>query len=465
MVAGAAFASLLVYEVLNWSGDASLTALLATSFGLIVVLTLWALPDLPLHHPLMLVMANVFVGVCIRGLFIRFRADEMDIQQTFILDASMGDFATTLVLLLLLLPLFMLGYILVGKVSPRLPVIGEWEWSDRRYHVLEVVFVILAIAGIVSFIQKMGIAGVLTSLNEISAKRRFMVDGEAAALGYQRLAAKSALVLYFVTVIRVLRARGLGHPTPITDWVRLPVYFLLAAALPFITSSRSLVLFAIVNTVLLISLHGRFRLQTLVVYGAAGLLVFNVMSLLRNTQLLSGEDDRFAIIEVLNPLLENRNLFDLSKTTHILNAVPERVPYMWGSTLLTVFYAPVPRTIWPEKPEINVGRMVATEVYGIGYHLRTGVPPGLIGEFHLNFGYPGTALAALLYGMIVRLLWNLLRGAHARGRPNYTLVYILFLLPVSITMLGSSLQQSIIDLLQVSALAGLAAWILREPTR
>lgn len=465
LLAGIVFIVLLGYEAFVWRGDASLVAVLSYAFGLVVVLGAWSYADIPLHHPLAIVFGNILVGVSIRGLLIRYRSADPEIQEIFIRDASMADFAGTLVLLLMLVPVFLLGYNLVGSREWSVPVISSWTWSERRYHVLEILYLVLSVAGVVSFVQKMGLIGVIQTIYDLSSKRHFTSDGQALALGYQRMAALSSVVLYYVTVIRVLSRRAQGERIAKRDRFRMVVYFMLASTLPFITSNRSIIMFTLVNTVLLISLFGRFNLRSFLSYGLIGLLIFNTMSLLRNERLLAGDDEEFSLSESLKPLLENRNLFDLSKTTHILNAVPQSVPFQHGSTFTTVLYAPIPRSIWPEKPEINVGRLIATDVYGVGYHLRTGIPPGLIGEFYLNFGYPGVVFAALFYGAVVRLLWNLIQAGPSRASPNQTLVYIVCVLPVSITLLGSSLQQTLVTLLQFAGLIALAAFILREAPR
>lgn len=87
----------------------------------------------------------------------------------------------------------------------------------------------------------------------------------------------------------------------------------------------------------------------------------------------------------------------------ILALVPDRVPHLYGSTYLAVVSAPVPRSLWPNKPGLVGGRVGRTFFGRPG-----GVPAGPVGEAYWNFNVPGVVLVFLLFGFFHRWLASLL---------------------------------------------------------
>lgn len=82
----------------------------------------------------------------------------------------------------------------------------------------------------------------------------------------------------------------------------------------------------------------------------------------------------------------------------ILAKVPEEVDFLWGESYLSIPVAPIPRAIWPSKPEAG-GKLNAAYIFG---NPLSGIPPGNIGEAYWNFHVPGVIIVMLLFGVVLK---------------------------------------------------------------
>lgn len=93
----------------------------------------------------------------------------------------------------------------------------------------------------------------------------------------------------------------------------------------------------------------------------------------------------------------------------IVRDTPRLTPYQHGSTLILFFVSFVPRVIWPEKPNVSIGQFI-TDVYGSGSHIESSTAPSQIGDYYLNFGYPGVIIGMFGLGVMLRLAGDLFLG-------------------------------------------------------
>ncbi len=88
----------------------------------------------------------------------------------------------------------------------------------------------------------------------------------------------------------------------------------------------------------------------------------------------------------------------LQELAYIIDNVPERCDYQLGYSYYVQIVNPIPRFLWPGKPAIDSGLLMAQlkgEVNQTGEAYLTS-SPGLLGEMYLNFGGWGIAGAQLL---------------------------------------------------------------------
>lgn len=107
---------------------------------------------------------------------------------------------------------------------------------------------------------------------------------------------------------------------------------------------------------------------------------------------------------------------NLINVAMITDAFPERYQFLGLEIPMTAFIRPIPRAVWPGKPE---GLSVSIEeVVGAGSNMT--ISSTFVGEFYMAGGFPAIAIAALLLGAVAGW-WNQI-GARATS----TLQMILF---------------------------------------
>jgi hypothetical protein len=89
----------------------------------------------------------------------------------------------------------------------------------------------------------------------------------------------------------------------------------------------------------------------------------------------------------------------------------------WGATV--PWWLPIPRTLWPEKPEVGGGGDVVANATGLVLSKRASFGAGQVLEFYFNFGWPGILLGFFALGYILlrldRRLAAAFRGGDLRG--------------------------------------------------
>jgi hypothetical protein len=89
----------------------------------------------------------------------------------------------------------------------------------------------------------------------------------------------------------------------------------------------------------------------------------------------------------------------------VLHDTPRIVPYWNGASYYPLLFKPVPRALFPNKPEEVTGQtfghrysLLNQSNFETSYNL-----PQLI-EGYINFGFPGVVIAMLLFGVLYRLV-------------------------------------------------------------
>jgi hypothetical protein len=150
----------------------------------------------------------------------------------------------------------------------------------------------------------------------------------------------------------------------------------------------------------------------------------------------------------------------------ILRDVPQAVPYKYGETLaLLPIGLFVPRILWPDKPNITIGRE-----FGVTFQLvnpldeTTQISPTITGELFWNYDLPGVIIGMFLIGGAMRYFYELF-GAGIAMEPLRKACY-LALLPFAIHfegnvagMLGAMIK-SVLILALVFFVARRVGWIV-----
>lgn len=109
-------------------------------------------------------------------------------------------------------------------------------------------------------------------------------------------------------------------------------------------------------------------------------------------------------------------LTELSAVMNALVVVPSRVDYMYGTTYLEIFYAPIPRLLWPDKPET---RQRYSQRYAVIFGLqteagseRTAFNLNPLVEGYWNLGWFGIVVSCAAMGLLVGAQQRLFSGSH-----------------------------------------------------
>ena len=269
----------------------------------------------------------------------------------------------------------------------------------RTYHPLNIFIVMtlaLVVAGAATFAFVKFTGGFKSS--RISDKRTTIrvvdvkEDKELEQYGYLRQFGKLSTVAFLILYAYFL------HREERTSFIELGILglaFLLACALPFYSSSRAQLCWVVLSGLGVTYYLGynRFK-QQLIIAGVIGLSIFFLMSFLRHKDVHEAATNA-SVIKAVESLILNRNGPGLSKTSHIINNIPDRLPYQYGSTFAVWLIAPIPRAIFPGKPLIHSGPIIGSTIYKTSV---SGVPPGFIAELYWNFHIPGVIFGMLALG-------------------------------------------------------------------
>lgn len=422
-----------------------------STLTLILLLTLFSLPHTQdWFNPLVLVIFNVGVGTFLRSLFMTYSSNNK-ISQIFTLGKDSFEFVQPSFYVTIGFVVFCTSFYIAFKYQ--MNTVASWligrniaqDWNARRVEVYIVFFLIISIVGISLFISTMGINMVVQEILSSSEKRYLQVEGadyKFAALGYYRWMIGMSEVSLYLAIITFLNRKN--SSARFLFWFIISV--MVSFFFPFFSSSRSSIGNIAFTVIIILSIYRKLNMPLIATVGLLGLLLFNYMSDLRMSRwsdLSKGQNDG-----LFGSIIYNRNLFDISKTAHIINGVPNDVDYKYGSSFITVLVSPVPRTMWPDKPVIFPGKEIAREIYKVGENNNVGIPPGLVAELYMNFGLLGIILGMAIYGSLLGGLYSSMKHG-LMVFDGQILLYSILVVSLTTDFIGGSVSQGLISSLQL----------------
>ncbi|MCK4809731.1 MAG: hypothetical protein KAS99_02195 [Candidatus Omnitrophica bacterium] len=114
-------------------------------------------------------------------------------------------------------------------------------------------------------------------------------------------------------------------------------------------------------------------------------------------------DEEFFLFKAVDDTMFR--LYDARSASAVMMDVPNVIPYHYGVTFLQIFYAPIPRYFWPDKPSLGDIHMVTTLVMPDDSGIN---PTGTIAELYMNgnfiFVFFGGAICFMICRWIERVL-------------------------------------------------------------
>lgn len=263
----------------------------------------------------------------------------------------------------------------------------------------------LSLALMIVFFHKMGFSTQLTSLRLLAAKR--FIDEESGvrtSLSFLTLGGDFLIVFFLYRVVH-------GPKLQAWDLHMLSVAF---CGLCYLLSSRRNGVMIMVILYLLVSGHRKItsaRPRLGLNMKRWIVLALLVIALSFAGQIRKGGEkgiDELNLAEAAaitaEHLFRGAYFLDPAKTAAIVQEVSRRNLYAQGATFALFLAAPIPRIVWPEKPNIRSGKFVGQEI--LDFSSRAGAPPSGFGEFYINFGWLGVMIGSAALGLALSAIWR-----------------------------------------------------------
>jgi oligosaccharide repeat unit polymerase len=443
--------------------DLGLTGLLASIALLCAAAPIYLRRRYDVGEPATLIVLSVLIGATVRTLFL-LMSNSDEANSFLLLNQPVEILLKASIYVVLGLAAYAAGYLCVTRRSPSRYlqfVSTHWQWDERRFLILVTVFILISLISMWLFYRQFAAMILIETLGDFSSKRFASVDGGEyrTAYGYLRWGASlSSTALLFLTISLASRTR---QQTPLKIGL-LVVATVAVLGFAFFTSKR-LELAVVFGGAGIAFLYVRGKIAASVVTALVivMLCLFMLITALRS-QAASLEEatSGVSMTEVLEIFAMDRHFVDISKTALIQQEFNGFDDHLYGTSYLALITAPVPRLWWPEKPSMQLGSLVGQRVYGHSPG-GAGVPPGMLGELWINFGWTMLLPGMFMMGFILRYLYHLFDGI--RTLPNGTLLYIGSMIPLTWGLSNRNVTASIIDMVMSLVPILLGIWLISRP--
>jgi hypothetical protein len=143
----------------------------------------------------------------------------------------------------------------------------------------------------------------------------------------------------------------------------------------------------------------------------------------------TGEPVTLSLANQFDGLMER--LFEIPQLTGFMVGEVSRSGLQLGSTMTDLYYAFIPRIIWPEKPPVSRGAWFTTYLGMARSEAEATTSTGMttVGEWYWNFGVAGVAVGMFLTGALLSGLWRL-AGSYPIQQPANMVLYVAIIMNV-----------------------------------
>ncbi len=408
---------------------------------LVLLVPVFFMKDFDIFEPICFVMLMVLPGTTLRSFYVAFVEND-NVTRDVLMAKPAGFLILAGVLVLVSIMALTAGYMV--RV-PRMKLDGfrflhRDKWRPGLLFCLIVFFCVTGVLATVLYLREMGVKSFVMS--NISSKHFMEIPGSQykTSLSYYQWAAcatQPAFFLYFAWFATSGKKLYSGYAALGF------VLCVLAMAFPFLNSSRSGALEVVVVAIVMWHyLRRRITVKFVTKVIVISLVFVLVMAVLRKKpETFAGATKGISFEHILDTLIGNRQFYGIDKMGQIVDAVPEKFDYQFGNTLLSWLYAPIPRTMWPEKPPILLGPDISTKVYdtqGGG-----GTPPGIGPELYINFHIPGLLTGMFILGLLLKFLYVSFRPYLSTSK-NAVILYVPIMIALSMNLLVNCLSGALV---------------------
>lgn len=265
----------------------------------------------------------------------------------------------------------------------------------------------LSLLLMVIYFLQMGFLEQVLALQFTAQKKFTLEGGQTTALGFLTFGGEFLIVFLLYYLVMAKRI-SFTHP--------IVLVILFCSLCWFLASRRNavLILFALILLVASARIVKNQIVASLTRYAiiGAGVIILSFAALIR----VGGSDkavEDLSLIGALESTAEHvfvgSYFMDPAKTAVIIDSVPERVQHLYGRTYFEFVLTPIPRAIWPDKPDVRNSYFIADEILDL--RTNSGVPPSGMAELYLNFGWGGIAIGMFIAGMLTYYVYRRFRNA------------------------------------------------------
>lgn len=419
-------------------------SLMGTMCLIVISIPLFTQRSISVFEPVVLVSLLVLIGTPVKLIYILWvRHTDPYVAEHVLLHQDPEVFFKGTFVVLIGYVLFVLGYMSRFPKAPLdfmfLPNVVQW--NGKR---LQIVIFIVGSVAILSFAAFVATAGVSFSSFSSLSQKRFLED---RANGAERMhssayllcrgAAFSKFIVYFCLIWIIQRRKLFFSLVGLIMFLAILQTMLLAIVL----NSRAGVALLLLDCAV-ISYYMYRRVSFKLMIGSLAIASMLMVAMLFARGQRNQGNVNVSIGHVLQKTFSGRNMLDISKCCHIINGVPRNMEYRKGEMLYAWLAAPIPRSYWPDKPIwANQGLTVNRKIFGYRGDL-SGVPPGLIGELHWNFGIGGVWVGLFCAGLVFRQIF--MSFYPHRHNPTCILIYTMLATRLVLFSLGNDLGTGIV---------------------
>lgn len=159
--------------------------------------------------------------------------------------------------------------------------------------------------------------------------------------------------------------------------------------------------------------HGEITVGRKILAGLFLLFFFVFLNAIRSTNDFGeGFDPEHRVNNTIHYITHLTSIDTFYNTAFLVERFPDPWDYYYGETYLSILVAPIPRSLWPDKP-VSLGAPLGL-MNRYGYRGKFdnslwedanqfSLSPGFVGEAYANFGYIGVLVISSLLGFAMAL--------------------------------------------------------------
>ena len=203
---------------------------------------------------------------------------------------------------------------------------------------------------------------------------------------------------------------------------------------PFFVSNKAGIILPLVDLLVISFLISRrFNWRAMIVVAGSGVAIMAIIAAFRG-------GEAFAQFDTFDKIFGNRYFVEITKTAHIVNAVPDVVDYFYGKSFIAWLNMVLPQSLEFDSIYFaDMGFYLGSQVF---FTVHSGVTPGIIAESYLNFGLAGVVLCMFVVGYSLSRIHRNLSGS--MDNAVVLIIYALFVVRAPAMLFNGSLSTAIL---------------------